>query len=211
MSKKSGLGSLRTPKGKPSGGIGRNETFSLEKGNAELVTKKGNQPSEAVHLGKMNVVTGVIGNVTDVVNQITQSVERVKIAKYQLEQIRVTSELEIKKGKEKTKQTLIQEIAETNRHNKQVDREIKTIEADLRKFELENSKDIIQIDNNHESKMKFLNQQELLVNQMVGVIKFLMEEIRAQRSLGLNVPDNIFRELNTTMQQLVELSSNLRQ
>ncbi len=210
MVKKSGLGSLRTPKGKPSGGTIGTETFSVEKGNAELITKKGYIPSEAVQLGKLNVVTEIVTSVTGVINQITQSVERVKIAKYQLEQIRITSEVELKKEKEKTKQTLIQEMAETNRHNKQIDKEIKTIEANLHKFELENTKDIAEIENNHEEKMKFLNQQEILVNQLVAVTEFLMEEIRETRQLGLEVPESIFQELNKTMQQLVELSSNLR-
>lgn len=209
MAKKSGLGSLRTPNRKPTGGADRTETFSVEKGNAELVTKKGNKPSEAVRNGKLNLAKGIVTSATDVVNQITQSVERVKIAKNQLEQIHVTSKVELKKEKEKTKQTQIQEMAETSRHNKQIDKEIKEIKANLHKFELKNSKDIVQIENNHEEKMKFLNHQEVIADRLVGMIESMKKEIRNRRQLGLEVPETIYQELNNAMQQLVELSGNL--
>ncbi|MCA0971350.1 hypothetical protein LCM20_12155 [Halobacillus litoralis] len=203
MTKKSGLGNMREPKKKK----GNSETFLVNKGNVEVLPKESHEKSYKV---KMDTVSHVADNVADIITQVTSSIEKVKVASYELEKIRENANMEITKAKEKTKETEVKEKESTKRVEVETSGRIEELQLEFKKYSLEHEREMKQIEKEHERGMHNLDSIEKNVSILSECAHVLLEEMKECRQKGVEVPDRLRDQVSEQMRVLAESMVKLK-
>jgi len=197
--KKGGLGNLREPKIK---------SFSVEDGTAELVN---NNKSETKNTNsyKFDMISNVMDSVTGMVSEISNSIERVKVAKESTRQIVAQADRDIEVAKEKTEQVNLEQLGETKRFLAQKKVELTQIKVNYKQFLLDYKDKRNDLQFKKEVQMRELDAADQIIVALIDILKGLQREYNHCVDQGVEVPSGLRQEMTATMNKMAEISMTI--